>query len=91
MSQEYEVELEKLKKQKRDYDQKMEEIKQLQEEKKVSFVPKQCNMVWRRGDAMWRGVTQEYESKLEELEAALVNQLKTDSAVEKLEQQRKVS
>ena len=34
--------------------------------------------------------SQEYEAKLEELEAALVHQLKTDTAVEKLEEQRQV-
>ncbi len=33
---------------------------------------------------------QEYEAKLEELEAALVHQLKTDTAVEKLEEQKEV-
>lgn len=35
MIQVYEDELQKLKQQKKDYDQKMEEIKMLQEEKKV--------------------------------------------------------
>ena len=40
---------------------------------------------------VWRGVTQEYEAKLEELESALVNQLKADTAVKKLEEQRMVS
>ena len=34
--------------------------------------------------------TQEYEAKLEELESALLKQLQTDTAVEKLEEQRKV-
>ena len=33
---------------------------------------------------------QEYETKLEELESALLKQLQTDTAVEKLEEQRKV-
>ena len=33
---------------------------------------------------------QEYEAKLEELESALLKQLQTDTAVEKLEEQRKV-
>ena len=35
-------------------------------------------------------MSQEYEAKLVELEAALVHQLKTDTAVEKLEAQRQV-
>ncbi len=34
--------------------------------------------------------TQGYEQKLEELESALVKQLQTDTAVERLEEQRKV-
>ena len=33
---------------------------------------------------------QEYEAKLAELESALLKQLQTDTAVEKLEEQRKV-
>lgn len=36
------------------------------------------------------GSLQEYEAKLEELESALLKQLQTDTAVEKLEEQRKV-
>ena len=34
--------------------------------------------------------SQDYEAKMEELEAALVKQLQTDTAVEKLEEQRKM-
>ena len=36
-------------------------------------------------------VCQEYEAKLVEMEEALANQLRTDTAVEKLEIQRQVS
>ena len=104
--QEYEEELEKLKLQKKEYDLKMEEIRKLQVEKKVRISGKteanikslaelhthaqQAALRRNSGVCVCVCLLQEYEAKLEELEAALAHQLKTDTAVEKLEEQRQV-
>lgn len=71
-----------------DYEVKLQEIQALQEEKKVHCT--QYNWLMDGALLIILFLPQEYEAKLAELESALLKQLQTDTAVEKLEEQRKV-